>query len=187
MWDSKFEPTPMRPDPKTARIAISFREPPLSAGENYLSDCDLTIRVAFTKMATKARVFNQLPSNLDTWFKLWNAINVSNFVVVYKCTKKQYNIDFRGVFFETPCIIYHLIIIGPCPGQRRVQPCITLENRLKNDRLMRTQTHTQTDRQTERGYNHDNRVIKEHNPVVNQSSVTSFKCMKSCYTRNYRY
>ena len=62
--DVGFEPTPMRPDPKTARIAISFREPPLSAGENYLSDCDLTIRVAFTKMATKTRVFNQLPSNL---------------------------------------------------------------------------------------------------------------------------
>ena len=64
--DVVFEPTPMRPDPKTARIAISFREPPLSAGENYLSDCDLTIRVAFAKMATKTRVFNRLPSNLDT-------------------------------------------------------------------------------------------------------------------------
>ena len=166
MWDSN---PPLWDHPKTARIAISFREPPLSAGENYLSDCDLTIRVAFTKKATKTRVFNRLPSNLDTWFKLWNAMNVLNFVVVYKHTKKQYNIDFRGVFFETPCIIYHLIIIGPCPGRRRVQPCITLENRLKNDRLMRTQTHRQTDTQTERGYNHDNRVIKEHNPVVNQS------------------
>ena len=97
MWDSN---PPLWDHPKTARIAISFREPPLSAGENYLSDCDLTIRVAFTKMATKTRVFNQLPSNLYMWFKLWNAMNVLNFVVVYKYTKKQYSIDFRGVLFQ---------------------------------------------------------------------------------------
>ena len=71
-------------------------------------------------------------------------MHVLNFVVVYKYTKKQYNKDFRGVFVETPCIIYQLIIIGPCPGQRRVQTCITLENRFKNVRLVWRQTPTQT-------------------------------------------
>ena len=50
-----------------------------------------------------------------------------------------------------------------------------------------THTDTHTDTQTERGYNHDNRVIKEHNPDVYQSSVTSFKCMKTLFTRNNRY
>ena len=92
-------------------------------------------------------------------------MNVLNFVVVYKYTKKQYNIDFRGVFFETPCIIFHLIIIGPCPGRRRVQPCITLENRLKNGRLMRPQTHRQTHR-LKGDITMEMEVIKEHNPDV---------------------
>ena len=64
-------------------------------------------------------------------------------------THRQRKQTLRTPFFETTCIIYHLIIIGPCPGQRRVQPCITLENRLKNDRLMRTQTHRHTDRHTD--------------------------------------
>ena len=51
---------------------------------------------------------------------------------------------------------------------------------------MRRQTHTHTDThtdtQTERGYNHENGVIKEHNPDVPQSSVTSFECMQPVIT-----
>ena len=36
--DVGFEPNHLRPDPKTARIVISFRAP--LAGDTYLSYCD---------------------------------------------------------------------------------------------------------------------------------------------------
>ena len=41
------------------------------------------------------------------------------------------------------------------------------------------QTDTHTDTQyTYRGHNHENEVLKKHNPDVNQSAVTIFECMK---------
>ena len=50
---------------------------------------------------------------------------------------------------------------------------------------MRRQTDTDT--QTERGYNHKNGVIKEHNPDVSQSSVISFECIQLLLYPNNKY
>ena len=68
------------------------------------------------------------------------------------------SIDISHLFYiQLLVFIYQIILYIYLSEQKytknlhkRVQPCITLENRFENGRLMRRQTHTHTDTQTHR-------------------------------------
>ena len=104
-----------------------------------------------------------------------------NIAVLYRRTKKQYDIDLKALFLPL-CIILQMIRIGPSPGR-----LTKLENWLRIYRHMRRQPHTHTDRQA---HTQTHRltgditmgmyyvVSKEHNTDVYQSTVAYFECMQ---------
>ena len=98
-----------------------------------------------TKVIIKATVLCGLLWNFDTWLEIICLITLYIFRAVHKRTEKLYPLKiFGGVFFGPPGIFNQVIYIGSCAWRRRFQPCITLENRLRNDKVTEDQTNRQT-------------------------------------------